>query len=171
MGVANERRNAVDADMYLQGIHDVADPRKLNDAFPDILAVEFARCVLNTRSRPASFRIAIGVYPAGIPITSDGDEAIQVGIFQSSEFEIRAGGPVQLRQGEGGERDGGFEFGAVAAAVEVLEGGDGAGEDGALPGEHGVFEDAEEEVHWVAVEVLSYVGVLGVLAKMTAAEA
>jgi len=47
--------------------------------------------------------------------------------FEGVGFVLGAGGPVVEDEGEGGEHDCSFEFGAVAVAVKVFEGGAHAG--------------------------------------------
>lgn len=58
-----------------------------------------------------------------ISVASDGDKAIGVAEFQCLHFEIETRAPVYKCEEPGWEHACRFEFGTVAMAIQILEGG------------------------------------------------
>lgn len=74
------------------------------------------------------------VHASWIAVAHDGDVAVCMAEFEGCCFVLEAVCPVAKDEAHGWEHDCGFEFCAVAEAVEVFEGGADAGEDSAWGG-------------------------------------
>ena len=90
VGVPDKRVRAGDADMDLLRIRDVRHLRERNDALHDMRSIEFTWRVLDTRQPGRS----IFIYPSGVAVSPDGDEAVHLSEFEGAELEVKPGVPV-----------------------------------------------------------------------------
>lgn len=88
----------------------------------------------------------IRIDPPRIAVAHEGNVSGHVAETGRKGFVVETGGPGEERQRPGGEHSCCFKFWAVGVAVEVLEGVDGGGEDGAFPGVCRGRENGAEDV-------------------------